>query len=108
MRKPRDFETELKALADKTRLLKERQVRQLGELVIACHADALDIDVLAGALLDAASSSDAAVKEGWRKAGAAFFRTPARSGARGTQGRARSASPDGGGAPSSAGDTGAT
>ena len=35
MRKPRDFDSELKALADKARQLKERRVRQLGELVTA-------------------------------------------------------------------------
>jgi len=74
MRKPRDFDSELKALADKATLLKEQRVRQLGELVIACHADTLPIDILAGALLGAASMTDAPAKEGWRKAGAAFFR----------------------------------
>jgi DNA-binding protein H-NS len=35
MRKPRDFDAELKALEDKARGLKTRKVRQLGELVIA-------------------------------------------------------------------------
>ena len=35
MRKPRDFDSELKALADKAKQLKERRVQQLGELVIA-------------------------------------------------------------------------
>lgn len=74
MRKPRDFDSELKALADKAKLLKERRVRQLGELVIATGADALDADMLVGALLGAAVTKDASVKEGWRKAGAAFFR----------------------------------
>ena len=73
MRKPRDFDSELKALADKARQLKERRGRQLGELVTATGADALDADVLAGALLHAATVKDAAIKEGWRKAGAAFF-----------------------------------
>jgi len=73
MRKPRDFDSELKALADKAKALKERRVRQLGELVAATGADALDADLLAGALLHAAMVKDAATKEGWRKAGAAFF-----------------------------------
>ncbi|WP_242130440.1 conjugal transfer protein TraD [Sphingobium sp. Sx8-8] len=73
MRKPRDFDSELKALADKAKALKERRVRQLGELVAACGADALDADLLAGALLHAVTAKDAATKEGWRKAGAAFF-----------------------------------
>jgi hypothetical protein len=73
MRKPRDFDSELKALADKAKQLKERRVRQLGELVAATGADALDADLLAGALLQAVTVKDAATKEGWRKAGAAFF-----------------------------------
>ncbi|QHD67945.1 conjugal transfer protein TraD [Sphingobium yanoikuyae] len=73
MRKPKDFDTELKALADKAKAIKERRVRQLGELVAATGADALDADLLAGALLHAATVKDTATKEGWRKAGAAFF-----------------------------------
>jgi hypothetical protein len=73
MRKPRDFDSELKALADKAKQLKERRVRQLGELVAATGADALDADLLAGALLQAVTVKDAATKEGWRKTGAAFF-----------------------------------
>ena len=56
MRKPRDIDSELKALEAKTKLLKERRVRQLGELVIACRADALDAELLAGALLGAVTT----------------------------------------------------
>jgi hypothetical protein len=78
MRKPRDFDLELKALADKAKALKERRVRQLGELVAATGADALDADLLAGVLLDAVASKDSATREGWRKAGAAFFRSKER------------------------------
>ncbi len=78
MRKPRDFDSELKALADKARQLKERRVRQLGELVAATGADTLDTDLLAGVLLDAVAMKDAATKEGWRKRGAAFFQGKAR------------------------------
>ncbi|HWJ69566.1 MAG TPA: conjugal transfer protein TraD [Sphingobium sp.] len=74
MRKPRYFDSELKVLADKAKALKERRVRQLGELVAATGADALDADLLAGALLDAVASKDAATGEGWRKAGTGFFR----------------------------------
>jgi hypothetical protein len=48
MRKPRDFDAELKALGDKARDLKSRKVQQLGELVIATGADALSADELAG------------------------------------------------------------
>lgn len=73
MRKPRDFDSELKALADKAKLLKERRVRQLGELVAATGADMLDADLLAGVLLAAIEAKDAAAKEGWRMRGAAFF-----------------------------------
>ncbi|QJU56962.1 conjugal transfer protein TraD [Sphingomonas sp. AP4-R1] len=78
MRKPKDFDTELKALADKTKAIKERRVRQLGELVAATGADALDADLLAGLLLYAVASKDVATKEGWRKAGVAFFQGKAR------------------------------
>ncbi|CCD96752.1 putative conjugual transfert protein, traC (fragment) [Bradyrhizobium sp. ORS 375] len=51
MRTPRDFDGELKALQDKTRDLKNREVLGLGELVIATGADSLSIDELAGALV---------------------------------------------------------
>jgi type II secretory pathway component PulK len=78
MRKPRDFDSELKALVDKAKAIKERRVRQLGELVAATGADALDADLLAGALLDAVASKETATREGWRKAGAAFFRSKQR------------------------------
>ena len=73
MRKPRDIDSELKALAERAKQLKERRVLQLGELVIATGADATDAETLAGALLDIAGNSDAARKESWRKRGAAFF-----------------------------------
>lgn len=53
-------------------------MRQLGALVTATGADALDADLLAGALLDAVAMNDAATREGWRKAGAAFFRSKQR------------------------------
>ena len=48
MRKPRDFDAELKALEDRARELKSRKVQQLGELVIATGADALSAEELAG------------------------------------------------------------
>ena len=85
MRKPRDFDSEIKALADKAKALKERRVRQLGELVAACGADTLDADLLAGALIHAAQSKDASAKEVWRKAGAAFFRGEKRQPAGGAE-----------------------
>ena len=78
MRKPRDIDSELKALAERAKQLKERRVLQLGELVIATGADSTDAETLAGALLDIAGISDAARKESWRKRGATFFQGAAR------------------------------
>jgi type II secretory pathway component PulK len=83
MRKPRDIDSELKALADKAKQLRERRVQQLGELVIATGADARDAETLAGGLLEIKDSNDAARKESWRKRGAAFFQGTARK--RGTR-----------------------
>jgi hypothetical protein len=78
MRKPRDFEAELKALGDKARNLKSRKVQQLGELVIATGADALSADELAGALIVLAETKEAGKREAWAKRGAAFFQSRAR------------------------------
>ena len=100
MRKPRDFDTELRALADKAKQLKERRIRQLGELVAATGADALDADLLAGALLHAVTMKDATTREGWRKAGAAFFRAKARKPAPGAERQPGGALPLDGGAAS--------
>lgn len=74
MRKPRDFDTELKSLEDKAKSLKDRKVRQLGELVIATGADTLDVETLAGGLLALTDAGEAARKQAWRKRGAEFFR----------------------------------
>ena len=92
MRKPRDFDAELKLLGDRARLLKERKLHQLGELVIATGADALSVEHLAGLLLSGIETQDAAAKEGWRKRGAAFFQRLPRhgGGARSNEGRASS------------------
>lgn len=84
MRKPRDYDSELKALDSKAKLLKERRLHQLGELVVATGADALPVEQLAGNLLAAAESNDTVTKEGWRKRGAAFFQ-----GSRNARGRTR-------------------
>lgn len=81
MRKPRDYDSELKALGDKARQLKDRKLHQLGELVIATGADALPIEVLAGALLSAIENKDMMTKEGWRARGAAFFQNVRGAGA---------------------------
>ena len=90
MRKPRDFDSELKALGDKQKQLKERKVHQLGELVIATGADALSVEQLAGLLLAGVANKDAAAKENWSKRGAAFFQraTTASGYNRGNQGSA--------------------
>ena len=78
MRKPRDFEAELKALEDKARELKTRKVQQLGELVIATGADTLTTNELAGALIVLAETKEAGKREAWARRGAAFFQNRAR------------------------------
>jgi len=85
MRKPRDFDAELQALEHRTRSLKERRVRQLGELVAATGADALDLEALAGGLLAMAEVGDPARKESWRKRGQAFFQRRSRDTVRSVQ-----------------------
>jgi hypothetical protein len=98
MRKPRNYDAELKALEDKARSLKSRKVHQLGELVIATGADVLTADELAGALIVLTETKDAVKREAWAKRGAAFF-----------QGRARQSAPipdsDHGSAPAQPGRT---
>jgi hypothetical protein len=73
MRKPRDFDAELKVLGDKAKELKTRKVQQLGELVIATGADALSADELAGALIVLAETKEAGKREAWARRGATFF-----------------------------------
>ncbi|WP_179209224.1 MULTISPECIES: conjugal transfer protein TraD [Haematobacter] len=82
MRKPRDYDAELKALEDKARELRNRKVQQLGELVIATGADAFTAEELAGALIVLAETTDAGKREAWAKRGATFF-----------QGRSRRSAP---------------
>ena len=82
MRTPRDFDSELKAFTDKTKLLKDIKVRQLGELLIATDADTAEPDILTGALLGIVETKDAATREAWRNRGAAFFRSQSRKPAR--------------------------
>jgi type II secretory pathway component PulK len=78
MRKPRDFDAELKALTDKARDLKSRKVQQLGELVIATGADSLNTDELAGALIVLTETKDTGKREAWARSGAAFFQSRSR------------------------------
>ncbi len=73
MRKPRDYDAELKALEDKARELKTRKVQQLGELVIATGADNLTVEELAGALVALAETKDTDKRGAWAKRGAVFF-----------------------------------
>lgn len=77
MRGPRDYDSELKALEDRARQLKDRRIRQLGELVIATGTDTLTPEQLAGALLTVMQATDGATREAWTRAGAAFFRSGA-------------------------------
>jgi hypothetical protein len=100
MRKPRDFDVELQALEHKAKSLKERRVRQLGELVAATGADALDAETLAGGLLALMEAGDPARKESWRKRGQAFFQRRPRDAARRAQSRDAGAAADNGDAAS--------
>jgi DNA-binding protein H-NS len=91
MRKPRDFDAELKALTDKARDLKSRKLQQLGELVIATGADALNANELAGALIVLAETKEAGKREAWARRGAAFFQSRARRNAKASERDAGSA-----------------
>lgn len=99
MRKPRDFDSELKALDNKARQLKQAKLQQLGELVVATGADALPVEQLAGALLAAVSASDMIAREDWRQRGAAFFQRQGKAGGRARPRAASAAAADGGTAP---------
>lgn len=106
MRKPRDYDAELQALTDKAKALKTKKQGQLGELVIATGADALSIEQLAGALLDAVGA-EVGMKEAWLKSGAAFFRGDSARARRGARSNASGASASDAGAQSAAGEAGA-
>ena len=94
MRKPRDYDSDMKALRDRAQLLKTRKVQQLGELVIATGADTLPVEQIAGALLAAVETMDAVVLKVWNERGDAFFQSRTRTTARGNRDNARGASPD--------------
>jgi hypothetical protein len=97
MRKVRDYDAELKMLSDKARTLKAKRVEQLGQLVTATGADALDVETLAGALLDAIAAKDASAREAWRAKGQAFFQRRGRKGQSLADGNGSSAGQNGGG-----------
>ena len=82
MRKVRDFDTELKVLEERSKLLRKRKIEQFGELIEATRADTLDPDVLAGALLAAVIEKNDAVLGQWRTRGALFFRETSRKSSR--------------------------
>ncbi len=105
MRRPRDYDAEMKLLADKAKALQDRKLRELGQLVTATGADSLGIDVLAGVLVKAATTTDMVQREEWRSAGAAFFLRGkhAAGAAKDTAHRAKAA----GASPPAAGATGA-
>ena len=102
MRKPRDIDAELKALADKAKGLKAKRVLQLGELVTVTGADALDLETLAGALIAAvAGAKSPQQQEAWRSEGAAFFQRRGRKGRSGVEAQ----KPGDGGSAGSSGDS---
>ena len=81
MRKVRDYDAELKSLKDKERALKARKVEQLGALVVATGADALDLEVIAGMLRHGVAEAKLdSVKESWRADGATFLKRRGRKG----------------------------
>lgn len=108
MRKPRDYNSELKALEDKAKELKTRKVQQLGELVIATGADSLTPDELAGALIVLAETKDAGRKEAWAKRGATFFQGRVRQPATANQRNHGGIASESNNAQSSSGTTSAT
>ena len=108
MRKPRDFDGELKALQDKARDLKSRKVQQLGELVIATGADSLSVDELAGALIVLIETKDSGKREAWARRGAAFFQGRSRRNAPATDRDTDGAPAQPGGAQPVSGRKGAT
>ena len=108
MRKPRDFDAELKALEDKARAVKARKVRQLGELVIATGADTLTANELAGALIALTDTKEAGKREAWARRGAAFFQGRSQRHVPATDRYMDSAPAQPGGAPPVSGRKGAT
>ena len=108
MRKPRDFDAELKALEDKARELKTRKVQQLGELLIATGADTLTTNELAGALIVLAETKEAGKREAWARRGAAFFQSRSRRNATASDRNTDGAQPQPSGAQPTSSRKGAT
>ncbi len=78
MRKVRDFDAELKALNERAKLLGQRKVQQFGELIVATGADALQPDILAGALIAVVAEKDKGTITKWGARGEQFFRDTSR------------------------------
>jgi len=79
MRKVRNYDQELNALAERANRLKAEKVHRLGELVIATGADQVGIEALTGGLLSIAQEPKrGANREAWRVAGAGFFQNGGR------------------------------
>ena len=108
MRKPRDYDAELKALEDRARELKALKVTGLGELVIATGADALTADELSVTLVKIKENKNAGKRETWTKRGAAFFQRRSRQSSRVADRDNCSAQTQPGGAQSASGGAGAT
>jgi Conjugal transfer protein TraD len=81
MRKSRDIDAELMPLQDKQRSLKLKRITQFGELVTATGSNALDLETLAGVLLDAVerAKTDPSTKGAWQRRGESFFRRERRA-----------------------------
>lgn len=86
MRKVRNFDAELTALNERAKLLRARKIQQFGELIEATGADALEPDLLAGALLGVVAEKNKATTTAWSEAGARFFRETSRRSSRRTRG----------------------
>src|SRR3546814_10942081 len=90
MRKVRDYGAELRALGDKARTLKAKKVQQLGELVTSTGADAIDADVLTGALPHIVAEQQVeGNRESWRSDGATLFQDSGRKEGRNTRSNAQ-------------------
>jgi hypothetical protein len=79
MRRPKDFDAQLKTLAEKAKTLKDNKLHRLGELVVATGADTIDMETLAGGLLAMTATKDPAQRTAWKKAGEEMFRKGVRS-----------------------------
>jgi hypothetical protein len=103
MRKPRDIQAELHALREKEAQLKAAHRAQLAELLARTGADRLDLELLAGALLDVVDKAEGAAGEAWRQRGEAFFRPARRDRERAGAAAPTAAGTDGAGAAVGAG-----